>query len=129
MLDRGEAHLGFVCGLPYVWKADSAAPQVELLAAPVMARPRYGNRPIYFSDVVVRADSSLYCFGELRGTRWAYNEPSSHSGYNLVRYKLARLRARDQYFSSVVESGTHQNSLQLVLDGPRTGVRYWPARA
>src|SRR5437867_10503703 len=38
MLDRGDAHIGFICGLPYVWKADSAAPQVELLAAPVMLR-------------------------------------------------------------------------------------------
>src|SRR5688500_276303 len=60
MLDRGEAQMGFICGLPYVRKADGPARSVELLAAPVMRGARYGGRPIYFSDVIVRHDSSFH---------------------------------------------------------------------
>src|SRR5262245_53811055 len=53
LLDAGEIQVGWICGLPYVRKADQAEPQLQLLAAPVMQHPRYQNRPIYFSDVVV----------------------------------------------------------------------------
>ena len=73
MLDRGEAHIGIICGLPYVWKVDRPKPLVELLAAPVMRRPRYRDRPIYFSDVIVRVDSPFRSFMDLRGASWAYN--------------------------------------------------------
>jgi phosphonate transport system substrate-binding protein len=34
LLDRGEAQVGFICGLPYVWKVDRPDPLIELLAAP-----------------------------------------------------------------------------------------------
>ncbi len=35
-LDAGQAHVGWICGLPYVWKADREQPPIELVAAPVM---------------------------------------------------------------------------------------------
>jgi phosphonate transport system substrate-binding protein len=117
MLDCGEAHIGVICGLPYVWKVDRSEPLVELLAAPVMQRPRYGDRPIYFSDVVVRADSPFRNFADLRGASWAYNEPGSQSGYNLTRCHLASLGERSGYFGRVVESGAHQSSIDMVIDG------------
>jgi phosphonate transport system substrate-binding protein len=117
MLDRGQAQLGFICGLPYVLKVDRPDPLVELLAAPVMQRPRYRGQPVYFSDVVVRQDSPFRCFVDLRGASWAYNEPGSQSGYNLTRYHLARLGERSGYFGRVVEAGAHQTSLRMILDG------------
>jgi ABC-type phosphate/phosphonate transport system substrate-binding protein len=117
MLDRGEAHIGFICGLPYVRKVDRRKPLVELLAAPVMQRPRYDGRPIYFSDVVVRADSPLRGFADLCGASWAYNEPGSQSGYNLTRFYLASLGERSGYFGNAVESGSHQSSIEMVMDG------------
>src|SRR5689334_19349568 len=83
MLDRGEAQVGFICGLPYALKVDRPHPLVELLAAPVMRGVRYQDRPVYFSDVVVRNDSAFRYFADLRGACWAYNEPGSQSGYNL----------------------------------------------
>ncbi len=36
LLDTGQVHVGWICGLPYVWKADEEHPNVELVAAPVM---------------------------------------------------------------------------------------------
>jgi phosphonate transport system substrate-binding protein len=117
MLDAGEVHACWICGLPYVWKADVETPIIELLAAPVMAAARYGNRPVYFSDVVVRADSPFHSFDDLRGASWAYNEPGSHSGHNVTRYYLAARGHARGYFGRVVGSGAHQKSLRMILNG------------
>jgi phosphonate transport system substrate-binding protein len=117
MLDRGEAHIGFLCGLAYVRKIDGAGPELELLAAPVMHGRRYAGRPVYFSDVVVRRESAFRTFDDLRGATWAYNEPCSHSGYTLPLSHLARLGAREGYFRRAVQSGSHQNSLLAVARG------------
>lgn len=117
MLDAGEIDVAWICGLPYVWRADEPEPRIELLAAPVMRGPRYANRPVYFSDVVVRRDSEFRTFADLRGTSWAYNEPGSHSGYNVVRHHLATIGETSAYFGRVVASGSHQTSLRMILDG------------
>jgi phosphonate transport system substrate-binding protein len=117
LLDAGEVHVGWICGLPYALKADRPRPGIELLAAPVMAGARYAGRPVYFSDIVVRRDSPARSFDELRGSRWGYNEPGSHSGYNVVRYQLARRGERSGYFSGVVETGAHQATLRMIARG------------
>jgi len=117
LLDGGQIDVCWICGLPYVRKADQSPPRVKLIAAPVMQAPRYADRPVYFSDVVVRDSSPFKDFGDLRGASWAFNEPGSHSGYNVVRYALARRGAKDGFFGRVVESGSHQNSLTMILDG------------
>lgn len=112
----GRIDIGWICGRPYVELRDGGAP-VSLLAAPVMAGGRYGGRPIYFSDVVVRRDSRFQSFGDLRGASWAYNEPGSQSGYHITRYHLARLGQTGRYFGRVVASGGHVRSLKMVLGG------------
>ena len=61
-------------------------------------------------------DSSFRFFEDLRGRTWADNEPGSHSGYNLIRYHLAMEGLGASYFGRVVESGSHQSSLRMVLD-------------
>jgi len=113
MLMRGEAHVGVVCGLQYVL----AQHDLKLLAAPVMRGQRYGQRPVYFSDVVVRSDSAVRSFEDLRGARFAVNEPTSHSGYGIVRYALATRGLDRSFFGSIVETGAHERSLRLILDG------------
>ncbi len=116
-LDAGRIHLCWICGLPYVRKADALPPQVEACVAPVMALPRYAGAPVYYSDIVVRRDSPYREFADLRGSRWAYNEPDSHSGHNVVRHRLALLGETGGYFGRVIESGAHQASLRMIADG------------
>jgi phosphonate transport system substrate-binding protein len=117
LFDRGEIHILWLCGLPYVHKADMAESGVELLAVPIPRGDRYHDRPVYFSDVVVRRDSPFQCFADLRGASWAYIEPRSHSGYNVVRAFLAEFGQLGNFFSSVVESGAHGASLEMILSG------------
>lgn len=112
-LFAGQAHLGFVCGLPYVREAR----ELDLLGAPVMVGARYQGRAIYFSDVVVRKESSYQSFEHLRGARWCYNEPGSHSGYNVVRSYLSRQGWQDRFFASAEESGAHLTSLEWIRSG------------
>jgi phosphonate transport system substrate-binding protein len=117
LFDRGEIDICWICGLPYIWKVDAGRPEIELCAVPVMRHERYGNAPVYFSDVVVRRDSRFNTFADLRGANWAYNERTSHSRYNVVRHHLATLGEKSEYFSRAVESGAHQQSLRMILAG------------
>jgi phosphonate transport system substrate-binding protein len=114
---RGDVDLALLCGLPYALEADRPQPRVSLLAAPVMAAARYADAPVYFSDVVVRHDAPFRCLADLAGATWAYNEPSSHSGYCLTRYELARSGLPAPHFGRVVESGSHMASLARLLKG------------
>jgi phosphonate transport system substrate-binding protein len=115
--EQGEADLGVICGLPYVWLADRHPPPVEPLAAPVLAGDRYGGRPVYYSDVIVWHDSPITRLEELRGRSWAFNEPTSHSGHTITLHALVRMGARPGFFARVVEAGYHQRAIRLVHAG------------
>jgi phosphonate transport system substrate-binding protein len=115
--DLGAINVVWICGLPYIQKAAEANAHIALLAAPVMAGERYSGRPVYFSDIVVRRGSPYRRFEDLRGATWAYNEPNSHSGYTAIRYYLARKNEGGDFFGRVIESGSHENSLLMILDG------------
>ena len=62
LFDVGEIQILWLCGLPYVDKADLVGSDMELLAVPVPAGARYQGRPVYFSDVVVRQGSAFESF-------------------------------------------------------------------
>lgn len=113
----GKIDIGWICGHPYVQMIDQLSGPIRLLAAPVMAGERYGGRPVYFSDVVVRRDRPFRSFADLEGASWAYNEPGSQSGYHVTRYQLARLQKRQGFFGHVIQAGSHRRSLSMVIDG------------
>jgi phosphonate transport system substrate-binding protein len=113
LLDDGGVDVAFLCGLPYTRRVD----RLELLAAPVMAAPRYGGRPVYYTDVIVRRDCPARSFEALRGRTWAYNDGDSNSGYVVPRDHLLALGETRGFFGEVIASGSHQQSIRLVLDG------------
>ncbi len=114
---EGEVDVAFICGLPYVRMTKSSTCPIELLAAPVLQGERYQQKPIYYSDVIVRSDSPSICFDDLRGGIWAYNERVSHSGCNLVCYSLLERGKDPDYFGRTVKSDSHLRSLEMVLEG------------
>ena len=116
-LAAGEVDIAWSCGLPYTIFADQPTPNVELLAAPILSHPRYEGRPVYFSHVIVRADSPVQSFEELRGKGWAYNEIESFSGYRLMLAHLVEHGKGADFFANALASGGHAKSLQAVLDG------------
>lgn len=111
-----QADVSFLCGLAYIELRRLGEP-IEPLAAPLLRGGRYGGRPIYFSDVIVRRDSSFRSFADLRGCSWAYNEPYSHSGPGITCHRLVELGETQGYFGRVIQAGWHQQSIRLVQTG------------
>lgn len=116
MLLQDQLDIAFICGLPFARRHRVADYQLQALVAPVMQHQRYQNQPIYFSDIIVNADSNLSCFDDLVGKTLCYNDPGSNSGYNLLRQRLIQAGYPSDFFGKVIQSGSHQRSIQLIVD-------------
>lgn len=81
---RPDCACVFMCGFPFV----SAGSRHRLLAAPVPSLPRYGNRPVYFTEFIVRDDAAFATLKQTFGSRLACMLPESNSGYNAPRHYL-----------------------------------------
>jgi phosphonate transport system substrate-binding protein len=110
-------HVCFVCSIPYLLLSSAGRIRMEILAAPVLRGRRYAGRPIYFSDVIVRADTQWHSLDELDGRRWAFNEPYSHSGFIVALHGLARLGATASFIGEAIEAGFHDDAIQMIRDG------------
>jgi phosphonate transport system substrate-binding protein len=117
VLIKDQLDLAFICGLPLIRYCQVVPNQLQALVAPVMQAPRYQNRPIYFSDVIVNAASNLASFEDLALKTVCYNDPGSNSGYNLLRYRLIQGGHPKNFFSKAIQSGSHQRSIRWVADG------------
>lgn len=116
---RGEVDVGFLCSPSWSWLASGPDPSVvPVPAAPIPLDRRAGGRPVYFSDVVVPAQSPARSLADLAGTRWAYNDTCSLSGWLSLR---ARVPAPERFFGRVVHSGSHLASLRLLAEGAVDG--------
>ncbi len=113
--------MSFICSLAWIHLAELGHTSGVPIAAPVLSGPRYGGRPIYYSDVIVATDSDARCFLDLRGQTWAYNEQLSQSGYGITRYHLASLGETSGFFGEVVAVGSHTTAIRRVAAGEVDG--------
>lgn len=116
--ERAEADVGFMCAPSLLLLRAVNHPSVELIpVAPVWTDERTEGRPVYFSDVVVSADSGIKSFDQLRGLAWAYNDDRSLSGWHSALQRLRAIPAGPEFFSKTVASGSHLESLRLLTEG------------
>ena len=101
-----------MCGLLYIVFRDQHRAPLEPLVAPVSLSEA---TPIYYSYLIVRKNSPLQHFNDLKSSVFCINEQESFSGCQVVRYYLAKL-GQSGFFSKVIESGSHLQSIQSVLD-------------
>lgn len=85
---RDDLGLAFMCGFPFA----AAAAKPHLIAAPVLSPARYGGKPQYCTDLVVRADRPFRRLADTFGGRIGWTTEHSQSGYHAVRYHLLRYR-------------------------------------
>lgn len=115
---EGRADIGFLCSPSYLYLSSLARPSVELVQAGfVFGDPRAAGEPVYFSDVVVRSDHRAGGFGDLAGATWGYNDSCSLSGYFAALQKLAEIGCAETYFGRRVCTGSHDASIEAILDG------------
>jgi ABC-type phosphate/phosphonate transport system substrate-binding protein len=89
---RADLGCAMMCGLPY----SQRSPRPTLVAAPVPSPARYGGRPIYFTDIAVRADAPHRSLEDTFGGVVGYTLEDSMSGCVALRRHLLDYRAREQ---------------------------------
>ncbi len=105
-----ELLLGQTCGYPLRHALDG---KVRYVGTPVYETAGTDG-PYYRSAIVVRADDEADELAQLAGRRAAYNSLTSQSGYNSFRDLVAPLARDGRFFSAVLETGSHANSLRAV---------------
>ncbi len=85
---RDDLGLAMMCGLPF----SQRSPRPVLVAAPLPSPARYGGRPVYFTDIVVRADSAYQRLEDTFGGVVGYTLADSMSGGVALRNHLAPYR-------------------------------------
>ena len=72
----------------------------------------------YYSVLYVKKDSPYQKLEDLKGKPVAFVDPNSTSGNNVPRFELNKLGLdADKFFSKVVYSGTHENSVLALSQG------------
>ena len=87
---RADLGLALMCGLPF----SQRTPRPTVVAAGVPSPARYGGRPVYFTDIVVRADAPFESLEDTFGGTVGYTLADSLSGGVAFRHHLAPFRAR-----------------------------------
>jgi ABC-type phosphate/phosphonate transport system substrate-binding protein len=105
--------LGQGCEYPL---AKFFANQVRLVATPRYAVPGCDGAT-YRSAIVVREDDPAETLADMRDRRCAINERSSNSGMNLLRASIACFADGTRFFESIVVSGSHRRSVQMIASG------------
>lgn len=92
---------------------------VELLPlSSIHNHPKGEGKPGYFADVVIHAElvDRVKEFMDLRGSKWAVNHPDSTSGNLIALLTLKQLGENATFFGTVLQSGSHVKSLEMILD-------------
>lgn len=115
----GSADLGWICSTSYVDLATrTPEPSIGLAGvAWVPDDPDVGGRPVYFGDLVTRADAGFATLADLAGRRIGCNDPVSLSGHHALRFALRDRRFDPDGFAELVFTGGHHRSLDLVAAG------------
>jgi ABC-type phosphate/phosphonate transport system substrate-binding protein len=87
---RDDLGLAMMCGLPFSQRG--ARPTIVVAAIPSPAR--YGNRPVYFTDIVVAAESEHERLEDTFGGTVGYTLADSMSGGVAFRNHVAPYRER-----------------------------------
>ena len=85
---RDDLGLAMMCGLPFAQRAE----RPTLIAAPVPSPARYAGKPVYFTDIVVRADSPHQTLEDTFGGVIGYTLVDSMSGGVALRCHLEGFR-------------------------------------
>jgi ABC-type phosphate/phosphonate transport system substrate-binding protein len=112
--EREDKAAVFMCGLPF----SRSSPQPQLIAAPVPSPPDFRGLPQYWSELVVRKDSSFERIEDTFGTRLALTAPDSQSGCLAALYYLMNRTTTFPLYKEVVAPQiTPLGAMSAVING------------
>jgi ABC-type phosphate/phosphonate transport system substrate-binding protein len=108
---RNDLGCAFICGWPWVRGGARHIP----IAAPA---PAESGRPIYWSDIVVRADDPVPSLRAMAGARAAYTLLDSQSGFSAFRHHLIDQGEDAPEFGAVIGPlTTARRAMEAVAEG------------
>ncbi|XP_028162952.1 uncharacterized protein LOC114354657 [Ostrinia furnacalis] len=112
--------LAFMTAASYMRLREKKTKSIELLpVTPIFAHQmNVENKPGYFSDVIVHCDKKAHNVNtllDLRGCTFAYSDEESLSGSKIVLKTLKEKGENASFFGSLLKSGSHLASAQMVL--------------
>ena len=116
VLARADQGLAMMCGLPYAQREVTPT----LVAAPVPSPSRYGGAPVYFTDIVVRADAPFKTLEDTFGDTVGYTLADSMSGGVAFANHLVPYRAREgmRLYTKAVGNLIHARGvIKALVDG------------
>ncbi len=115
LIESGEVDLAFVCTSAYVDGHDKFG--MELLAA-----PQVDGAAVYFSLLIVPADSPAQAMADLRGKVFAFTDPMSNTGRNYPTYLVQQLgQTPETFFARTFFTYSHDDAIRAVADGLADG--------
>jgi phosphonate transport system substrate-binding protein len=109
-IEAGEVDIAFICAGPYVEGKKKFG--LELLAAPVV-----NGKTTYNSYIIVKANSAINKFEDLKGKTFAFTDPQSNTGALVPTYMVAKLgKTPETFFSKLIYSGGHDSSISAVAN-------------
>jgi ABC-type phosphate/phosphonate transport system substrate-binding protein len=104
----------FMCGLPFA----RSVPRPAIVAAPVPSPPAFHGQPQYWSELVVRADSSFELIEDTFGHRIALTAMESQSGCLAALYYLMAAGKTGALYREVIEPRvTPLGAMTAVIEG------------
>jgi phosphonate transport system substrate-binding protein len=115
LVAKNAVDLAFVCTSAYIAGHDSFG--MELLVAPEVNRQQ-----VYYSILIVPANSPAQSMADLRGRVFAFTDPMSHSGRVYPTYLAQQLGATPaEFFSRTFFTYSHDKAIQAVAEGVADG--------
>jgi len=110
-LKQRQIDAAFICSGAFV-EAKSRFP-IEIIAVPVV-----NGKNTYNADVIVRKNSPIRRFEDLRGKTFAFTDPLSNTGRLYAVERVRELHSTPgKFFSKVIYTHGHDYSIQAVARG------------
>lgn len=110
LLRTRQVDLAFVCTGAYVRGRREFG--MELLAA-----PQVNGQTVYYSYVIVPADSPAQGLADLRGKVFAFTDPLSNTGHLALLYMLRQMgETPEDFFQKTIFTYSHDNSIKAVAE-------------
>jgi len=110
LLEAGGVDVGFVCTSAYVLGHDEFG--LRLLAAPQIA-----GETVYYSKLIVAADSEAESMADLKGATFAFSDPISTSGLAYPTLLVEELgETPETFFGRTFFTYSHEGAIAAVAD-------------